>query len=253
MLRVAVVQHDIVWEDRDATLAHVEPSVKAAVAGGAGLVALSEMFAVGFSMATERIAEPPEGPTTAWLVGQATDHGVAVCGSVPVQAPGADRPANMFVLARPDGTVDRYAKRHPFSFAGEDQHYVAGSTTSTFELDGVRLSPAVCYDLRFADQFWGQAAGTDCYVVVANWPATRRAHWRALLVARAIENQAYVVGVNRVGTGDGIDYAGDSLVIDPLGEVLADGGATERSLAVDLDPALVADTRRRFPFMADRR
>jgi predicted amidohydrolase len=251
-VKVATIQHDIVWEDRDATLARVEPLVRSAAAAGAGLVVLPELFAVGFSMATERIAEPADGPTTAWLVGQAAAHGVAICGSVPVAVAGEPRPANTFVLASPDGRLHRYAKRHPFSFAGEDRHYLAGSTTTTVEVDGVRLSPAICYDLRFADQFWGQAAGTDCYLVVANWPASRRTHWRALLVARAIENQAYVVGVNRVGSGDGLDYAGDSCIVDPLGEVLADAGATEGCIAADIDPALVADTRRRFPFMADR-
>ena len=251
-MRVAAVQHDIVWEDRDATLAHLEPLVKAAAATGAALVVLPEMFAVGFSMATGRIAEATGGPTSAWLAGQASDHGVAICGSVPERAAGADRPANTFVLAEPDGTLHRYAKRHPFSFAGEDQHYVAGDATTTVEVGGARLSPAICYDLRFADQFWAQGPGTDCFVVVANWPAARRAHWRALLTARAIENQAYVVGVNRVGAGDGIDYAGDSCIIDPLGEVLADGGAAEGCVAADVDPAVVTETRRRFPFLADR-
>jgi predicted amidohydrolase len=118
----------------------------------------------------------------------------------------------------------------------------------------VRVSPFVCYDLRFADEFWAVAPRTDCYLVVANWPASRRHHWRSLLVARAIENQAYVVGVNRVGVdGNGLAYAGDSMIVDPLGEVLASASEIETIVMADIDPAVVADVRARFPFLADRR
>jgi predicted amidohydrolase len=250
-VKVAAVQHDIVWEDRDATLAHVEPMVGDAVEQGAGLVVLTEMFAVGFSMEPERVVEPVDGPTTAWLVRQAAEHGVWIGGSVP-QADGG-RPRNVFVLAGPDGAVHRYAKIHPFSYSGEHEHYDAGTELLTVPVGDLRVSPFVCYDLRFADEFWGQAPGTDLYLVVANWPAKRAAHWRSLLVARAIENQAYVVGCNRVGEGGGLRYDGDSMIIDPWGEVLATAAATEAVLVADIDPAVVTATRERFPFRADRR
>ena len=111
----------------------------------------------------------------------------------------------------------------------------------------------VCYDLRFADEFWALAADTDAYLVVANWPAKRRLHWQTLLRARAIENQAYVVGVNRVGSGGGIDYRGDSAIIDPVGEVLASGAGGETVLFADVDPDHVASTRAHFRFLQDRR
>jgi predicted amidohydrolase len=254
VIAVAAVQHDIAWEDRDTTLQALAPLVAGAAGGGARLVLLTEMFAVGFSMATERTAEPPDGPTTAWLVAQAADHDAWVGGSVPVRPPGADRPRNTFVLAGPGGEVHRYEKRHPFAYAGELDHFEAGDDLVTVEIDGVRVSPAVCYDLRFADQFWGQATGTDCYVVVANWPRPRRHHWRTLLLARAIENQAYVVGVNRIGAdGNGLDHAGDSLIIDPMGEVLADAGGQPATITATVDPAVVADVRARLPFLPDRR
>ena len=121
-------------------------------------------------------------------------------------------------------------------------------------VEGLRLGLFVCYDLRFADEFWAVAPATDCYVVVANWPAARRHHWRSLLVARAIENQAYVVGVNRVGVdGNGLEHAGDSMIVDPLGEVLASAAGGETVLVADVDPAVVAGVRARFPFLADRR
>lgn len=253
-LRVAAVQHAIAWEDRAATLPALEARIAEAAGAGARLVVLTEMFAVGFSMATERIAEGPDGPTSAWLTDQAARHSIWIGGSVPIALPGAERPRNTFVLAAHDGAVHTYAKRHPFGYGGEADHYEAGDEVVTIDVDGVRVSPAICYDLRFADQFWGQAPVTDCYVVVANWPAARQHHWRSLLVARAIENQAYVVGVNRVGSdGNGLGHAGGSLIVDPLGDVIADGGDSETVITADVDPAIVTDVRDRFPFLADRR
>jgi predicted amidohydrolase len=252
-VKVAAIQHDICWEQRDQTLAHLEPMVAAAAAGGAGLVVLAEMFAVGFSMATDRLAEPPDGPTTAWLAGQADRHGIWICGSLPELAPGADRPANQLVLAGPGGSVHRYAKIHPFSYSGEETRYRAGTDRVTVDIDGLRVSLFVCYDLRFADEFWSLAADTDLYVVPANWPASRAHHWRSLLVARAIENQSYVVGVNRVGHGGKLDYRGDSAIVDPMGEVLATAAGIETVLIADVEPSVVRATREHFPFMADRR
>jgi predicted amidohydrolase len=252
-VRIAAVQHDIVWEDRDATLARLRPMVGAAAAGGARLVVLSEMFAVGFSMQTDRLAEPPGGPTTQWLVDRAAEHGIWICGSLPELAPGDDRPANQLVLAGPDGSVYRYAKIHPFSYSGEHERYRAGAELVTVQIEDVRAALFVCYDLRFADDLWQVAPDTDLYVIPANWPASRRHHWRSLLVARAIENQAYVVGVNRVGTGGRLDYVGDSCIVDPMGEVLATGAGGETVLVADIDPATVTKTRERYPFMSDRR
>jgi predicted amidohydrolase len=254
VVRVVGLQTDIVWEDRAANLARYAPMVADAAEAGGGLVLLPEMFAVGFSMRTDRTAEPTDGPTSEWLAAQAVAHGVWIGGSVPEIATGSDRPANVFVLAAPDGTRHRYAKRHPFSYGEEADHFVAGDALATVEVDGLRCSLAVCYDLRFANQFWSQAQDTDAYLVVANWPTSREAHWRSLLTARAIENQAYVVGVNRVGTaGDGTAHSGASVIIDPLGIPLADAGADDTVLVADLDPEVVASTRTKFPFLADRR
>jgi predicted amidohydrolase len=250
-VKVAAIQHDICWEDRDATLARLGPLVAGAAADGARLVVLTEMFAVGFSMAPERVAEPQGGPTEAWLVEQAATHDIWLAGSIPQSGPG--RPRNVLVLAGPDGTLHRYAKVHPFTYSGEHEHYDAGSELVTVDVEGVRVSLFVCYDLRFADEWWGLAPATDLYVVVANWPAKRAHHWRSLLVARAIENQAYVLGCNRVGTGDGIGYAGDSAVVDPLGELLTPSPAGEATLTAEVDPAVVAQVRERFPFLRDRR
>jgi omega-amidase len=252
-LRVAALQHDIVWEDPKANFERLAPMIDGAARAGARLVALTEMYATGFSMDAERIAEPVDGPSTQFLVEQAAAHDVWVCGSVPEQVEGAAKPSNQLVLAAPDGTVHRYAKVHPFSYGHEHEHYAAGAQYTTVDVDGVRITPLVCYDLRFAYAFWDVAVATDAYVVVANWPEARRVHWQVLLRARAIENQAYVVGVNRVGHGGKLEYAGDSCIVDPLGTVLATAASIESTLVADLDTEVVTATRAKFPFLADRR
>lgn len=252
-MKVAAIQHDIVWEDPEANFAHLAPLIADAAAQGARLAVLSEMYSTGFSMAADRIAEPAGGRSSAFLAEQATTHGLWVCGSLPERAQGAARPSNCLVLAGPDGALLRYRKIHPFSFAGEHDHYEAGDKYVTVMVEGVRLSLFVCYDLRFADEFWTLAGDTDCYVVVANWPAARRDHWNTLVRARAIENQAYVMGVNRVGSGDGLDYAGDSAIIGPFGEEVVVGDDRERVLIGEVDSAHVTDIRARFPFLVDRR
>jgi len=254
-VKVAAIQHDIAWEAPEENFARLAPRIGEAAAAGAALVLLSEMYATGFSMATERVGEAIDGPSTRFLVEQASAHRVWVGGTLPERSAAEDRPANVFVLAGPDGAVHRYAKIHPFTYGREHEHYAAGTTTCTVPVDDLRASLFVCYDLRFADSFWAVAPGTDVYLVPANWPAARRRHWQALLVARAIENQAYVVGVNRVGAdGNGLDYAGDTVVIDPLGEIVAAAPEGEEAVVLaDLDPAEVRRVRARFPFLADRR
>lgn len=252
-MKVAGVQHDVAWEDREATLARLEPQLRAAAGTGARLVVLTEMFPTGFSTEPERVAEPEGGPTTEFLRTQAAELNVWLTGSVPTHPADGGRPVNRLLLAGPGGELRHYDKIHPFSYSGEHERYAAGAERVTFDVEGVRVTPFVCYDLRFADEFWAMAQGTDCYVVVANWPSSRRAHWQALLVARAIENQAYVVGVNRVGEGGGLHYSGDSRIVDPLGEILAAGACGETILLADVDPVVVAETRKRYPFLADRR
>ncbi|SEL27568.1 Carbon-nitrogen hydrolase [Blastococcus sp. DSM 46786] len=252
-MRVAAVQHDIVWEDREANFARLARQVARAAAAGAELVLLTETFSTGFSM-TPGIGEPEDGPSAAFLAAQAAEHGVWLGGSCPEIAPGEELPYNSFVLAGPDGTAHRYRKLHPFSHGGEHERFRAGDGPVTVTIGGLRITPFICYDLRFADVFWHAALETDLYVVVANWPAARRHHWQTLLQARAIENQAYVVGVNRVGTaGDGTEHTGDSRIVSPMGELLATAAGTETLVLADVDAAEVAATRDRLRFLADRR
>jgi predicted amidohydrolase len=265
-VKIAAVQHDIAWEDGPATRARLEPMIAQAAAGGARLIVVSEMYATGFSMNPDAIAEEPGGPNERFLVEQAARHGAWLIGSVaqwsqqsgPEHAQPEDQPAvrmaaNVAIVAGPSGELFRYDKIHPFSYAGEHEHYRAGTDFLTVEVDELRVSVFICYDLRFADEFWALAADTDLYVVPANWPEQRREHWRALLRARAIENQAYVLGCNRVGEVQQLSHSGDSAIIDPLGRTLAEASYVEAVLIADVDVTEVQRVRKRFPFLADRR
>jgi predicted amidohydrolase len=149
--------------------------------------------------------------------------------------------------------VHRYRKIHPFTYGGEHEKYAAGATPVTVDVEGVRCSLFVCYDLRFADEFWQCAAGTDLYVVPANWPEARREHWRTLLRARAIENQAYLIGCNRVGKAGKLNHLGDSVILDPLGRPLCEASVGETVLLAEADAGEVARVRKEFPFLQDRR
>jgi predicted amidohydrolase len=252
-MRIAAVQHDIVWEDRDANFERLAPWITRAVGAGAELVLLTETFSTGFSM-TPGIGEPEGGPSSRFLAQQAAEHGVWVGGTCPEIAEEGGLPYNSFVLAGPDGTTHRYRKLHPFTHAGEHERFRAGEKPTTVEIGGLRITPFICYDLRFANVFWQAALDTDVYLVPANWPSPRRHHWQTLLQARAIENQAYVVGCNRVGVaGDGTEHVGDSRIVSPMGELLATAAGVETIVLADVDAAEVRATRDRLRFLPDRR
>lgn len=251
-MKFAAVQHDIVWADRSANFAHLATLVADAARDGARFVVLTEMFSTGFVVDRDDIGEPVGGPSSRFLSEMAREHNVWTAGSCPEVHDGDHRPLNTLVVSDPTGRQYRYSKIHPFTYGGEDTHFRAGDSHVTIDVEGLRVSLFVCYDLRFADEFWALAHDTDVYVVPANWPASRREHWMALLRARAIENQAWVVGVNRVGEGGGLTYAGDSRIVDPLGnETVA--GAGECTVIADITAEDVRATRDRFPFLQDRR
>lgn len=256
-MRVAAIQHDIAWCDREANFVHLAPLIAGAAAAGARLILLSETFSTGFATDRDDLGEPEGGPSSQFLSEQARLHGVWIGGSCPeiaADAPADDqRPYNTLVLVAPDGTQHRYRKIHPFTYGGETKHFRAGDQFVTVDVEGLRVTLFVCYDLRFADEFWQRADDTDVYLVPANWPEARRLPWMALLQARAIENMAYVVGCNRVGSGNGLAYCGDSRIIDPLGEILASASQTESILLAEISAERVADVRDRFRFLEDRR
>lgn len=252
-MKIAAIQHDIVWEEPELTRDMVRPMIADAAAQGAQLIVLSEMYATGFSMNPDRVAEDEGGPNEQFLVDQAVQHDAYLAASIAQRGPDGQY-RNNAIIAAPDGrVVARYAKLHPFSYAGEHERYAAGTQFVTVQVADLRVSLFVCYDLRFADEFWALAAQTDLYVVPANWPQPRHEHWRTLLRARAIENQAYVLGVNRVGAAKDLPHAGGSALVDPMGARLFEGEAKPAVLVAEADTATVKQIRGDFPFLADRR
>ena len=250
-MKIALIQFDIAWEDVGENHRRVAARLEDAASRGAKLAILPEMFCTGFSMDASRIAQPAGGPTEAFLKEKARALGLWVLGSIPEA--GEPAPRNTALVVSPEGNVARYSKIHPFSYAGEHRHYAAGDRVVTVEIEGVRVTPFICYDLRFPEPFRLSAGGTDLFAVVANWPEARRDHWRTLLRARAIENLAYVAGVNRVGDGGKLHYSGDSALVDPWGETLAEGDGSDRVLVADVDATKVAEARKKFPVLEDVR
>ena len=247
-LELALIQSELDWHDAPANRARFAPLL--AQARGADLVILPEMFSTGFSMHSAELAEPEEGPTTAWLREQAMALGAVVTGSLIIQAAdGSYR--NRLLWARPDGTLAHYDKRHLFRMAGEHKHYAAGDEQVLLDVKGWQVRPLICYDLRFP--VWSRDPhNTDLLLYTANWPGARRHHWNRLLPARAIENLCYVAAVNRIGTdGKGHAYTGDSQVLDFQGESLLAPGAAAGVFRVSLSAKELAAYRERFPAHLD--
>ena len=249
-MHVAGVQLDIAWENKRANHDRVRTLV-AGVPKGA-LIVLPEMFSTGFSMNVPGIAEGEARETETFLASLAREREAYVLGGV-VTARTDGKGLNQALVLDPQGKeLVRYTKIHPFSFAGETNHYAQGTGVLLFPLGGFTVAPFVCYDLRFPEIFRNAVRrGAQLFTVIANWPAPREAHWVALLKARAIENQAYVVGVNRCGKDPKLAYSGRSLIVDPKGEVLADAGNSEGVIAADLDVAPLLEYRKTFPALDD--
>ena len=247
------IQLDIVWSDPRANRQALAGLLSSADIERGGLVVLPEMFSTGFAMDPTALAEPPDGPTAAFLAETAGRFGVYLLGGLAARH--GDTFRNEAVLFSPEGSVmGRYWKMHPFSPSGEADHYTPGDEAVVIPLGEFKLAPAICYDLRFPELFRAAAAaGADLIAVIANWPAERADHWTCLLRARAIENQAYVVGVNRCGTDPNHTYPGRSAIIDPRGNILAQAGDDQCVIGAPLDADALNRWRDQFPALRDVR
>lgn len=247
-LNISLVQSRLAWHDPAGNRRHFEDIIRHQ-ADKADLVVLPEMFTTGFTMDPEACAETMEGETVGWLRALTDETGLSLCGSVVIQEQGAFY--NRLLWVTPDNEVDWYDKRHLFRMVGEHEHYSPGTRRPIFRLGEWRICALVCYDLRFP--VWSRGINAfDLILYVANWPAPRRSAWKVLLPARGVENLCYFAGVNRVGSdGAGIDYAGDTMVGDFLGNTLAHLEDEEQTITVTLDGEKLVRYRDKFPAWKD--
>jgi len=248
-MKVYGVQFDIVWEDQPANCRKIADLLAGACPEPASLVVLPEMCATGFTMNASAGAVTIETRTA--LARLAAEHSVYLITGLARREPDA----NEAVVFGPDGSeISRYRKQRPFSLGGEDAVYEAGTSHALFDWEECPVAPFICYDLRFPELFRpAVAAGAELVVVIASWPAKRIIHWVKLLQARAIENQCHVIGVNRVGDDPFNSHVGRSLIVDPMGEILADAGEREGVISATVDIAAQRTMREKLPFLRDMR
>jgi len=254
-VNVIALQLDIAWENKAANFEKARRLLTGAAPEKDSLVVLPEMFATGFTMNTSAMAEPYGGETEQFLARIAKEFGVFLLAGAAMRG-GDGKARNKALVFSPAGElIAYYAKMRPFTPGGEADHYVAGERHAAFRWGDCTVSPFVCYDLRFPEIFRKAVAAhrPELFAVIANWPVKRIQHWIRLLQARAIENQAYVVGVNRAGNDPYYAYGGRSLIIDPQGEILADAGEREGFIQAELDLANLRKYREGLPFLADLR
>jgi omega-amidase len=256
-LTVTIIQTKLFWENKQANLRMLEEKIDS-IPEKTEIVVLPEMFSTGFSMKPQELAETMEGETVTWMKEVAAKNGVILTGSVIITE--NEKYFNRLIWMLPNGQYGHYDKRHLFGFAHENEHYHPGSKRLIASVKGWKINLQVCYDLRFPVWARQQAKVTgeemqpefDLLIYVANWPERRSHAWKTLLCARAIENQSYVVGVNRVGKdGNDIYHSGNSMVIDPLGEVLYHNSDDEDIFTLTLEKEHLDNTRAKFPFWKD--
>lgn len=246
---ISIVQPSTIWEDKPANFKKIE-DLASGLGGKTELMVLPEMFSTGFSLNAKQLAEIKEGETFNWMKKLAAKGNFAVCGSIITSS--ENKFYNDFLLVTPDNEAFTYYKRHLFSMAGENRIFDKGNSRIIINYSGFRFLPIICYDLRFP--VWSRNRGDyDILICVSNWPDVRREAWNSLLKARAIENQCYVVGVNRVGCdNEGLCYAGESVIIDPLGKIICKVNPYEEgSATADISLPELQSFRDKFPVWKD--
>lgn len=252
-LTITTIQSNLLWEEKSANLSMLEKKIEG-MEEKTEIVVLPEMFSTGFSMQPQLFAETMEGETMQWLKRVSRENGVIITGSIIIEEAG--NYFNRLIWMLPNGQHGHYDKRHLFAFGNEDKHYSPGNKRLIASTKGWKINLQVCYDLRFPvwarQQVKDDGPEYDVLIYVANWPERRSHAWKTLLCARAIENQCYVIGVNRVGSdGNNIYHSGNSLVIDPLGQVLYHMADDEDVFTITLQKENLEEVREKFPFWKD--
>jgi len=270
-MKVTLIQTDLFWENRDKNIAHFDGLINS-IKEETDLIVLPEMFTTGFTMNPEKLAEPAEGETLNWMRTKAKAKNSVITGSIAVEENG--KFFNRLFWVEPNGNYSNYDKRHLFRMGKEDEHYTQGNKKIITKIKDWKISPLICYDLRFpvwsrnrwhstvsSRKLAGKKTETvekgnweyDVLLYVANWPEVRIYAWKQLLIARAIENQCYVIGVNRIGKdGNNIEHSGDSVVINPRGEIISKTKANKESVeTIKLDKQYLEDYKKVFPVGLD--
>lgn len=249
-MKVTLLQSDIIKGNTPANLAHLDEMLSALKPGETDFIVMPEMFHCGFTFDPKAVSESGSGTAIAWLQNKAAQLNAHICGSV--SYPHNDKWFNRLVVAAPDGSITTYDKHHLFTMGSEPEVYTAGNERVTITIKGVRILLQICYDLRFP-VFSRYQGDYDAIVYVANWPASRREAWNILLKARAIENQCYIIGVNRVGYDETIRYSGDSALIGPRGKIEAQTEEyMEQMVTADIDLESLTSFRSKFRVLDDR-
>ncbi len=253
-MKAYCVQLDQAWEDKLSNFQKADKLLGFEKPEPGSLVVLPEMFPTGYSTNVEATTDGEPDKTESFLAGLAREHKCWIISGSAEQRD-AGKGANVALAFNPSGEkVCGFTKLHPVPIYGEDKHYEKGNEILTFPCNGFTVSPFICYDLRFPEVFRIAALhGADLLVVIANWPAVRINHWLTLLEARAIENQAFVIGVNRCGSDPSLEYPGKSVIFDPQGKLLAGASSRETIVSADLDPAVASEWRKEFPALDDAR
>ena len=253
-LTITLIQTNLHWENKAANLLMLEQKIKA-IEERTEIVVLPEMFSTGFSMNNELLAEDMDGETVNWMKRVSAENKIVLTGSIIIKE--NEKFYNRLIWMLPNGEYGVYDKRHLFGFGNETEHYSAGNKRLIASVKGWKINLQICYDLRFP--VWARQnpaeskeAEYDVLIYVANWPERRSPAWKTLLCARAIENQSYVVGVNRVGDdGNNIYHRGNSMVVDPAGAVLYHKADDEDIFTITLEKENLVEIRNKFPFLKD--
>ena len=249
-LVVALGEYDTGWHNPAVSLERARDIAKRAKAAGADLIALPEMCISGFTMEAENFAEPEDGPSVQALARLSRDQALWIIGGASIRKPDG-RYVNSAMVFSPDGNVEAsYEKQRLFGYAGETDVYSAGESHCIVEIGGLSLAVFICFDLRFPELFRDVGREVDAFVVIANWPSARQQHWEVLTRARAIENQCYMIAVNRVGEGGGLSYNGGSVIYDPWGERCDHASPSGGVRVGEISRSVVEHARKAFPLPA---
>ena len=251
-MRFGLAQIDITPGEVSLNLERAKSFVESAASLQADVVVFPEVFSTGLQpLSKDKVLEASE-KTSQFLENASKEYGLAVCGSFPFAKSADELPHNLFQFWSPEGLVSEYAKIHLISYLGEDERYRAGDGLKDFSYKGLRIRPLICYDLRFDYLFTNSAEDVDLYLVPACWPRERKNHWQALTKARAVDTQAYLIGVNRVGGGKKLKFDGGSLAFSPKGDSLIQASSCQGLFMVDVDASEVSSWRKEFPALKER-